>query len=182
MWLASLIVMMSGVQQSEAFDESSLVPLASVTCSGQSPRLPATITLDRDLLPVVERMLRQSATFREQCRRLAGAPQLHVRVQIEPALLLCTCKARSVIQRTAAGRLAAVVEIGAFGNRVEWIAHEFEHLLEQVDGVRLRDLAGHAGGVWRISDDMFETDRAIRAGRAVFDELRARPRADRLVE
>ena len=56
----------------------------------------------------------------------------------------------------------------------ELIAHEFEHIIEQLDGV---DLAAHAAqrhtGVFAIGHrrDIFETMRAKRAGRKVVSEL-----------
>ena len=56
----------------------------------------------------------------------------------------------------------------------ELIAHEFEHIIEQLDGV---DLAAHAAqrhtGVTAIGHrhDIFETMRAKRAGLKVVSEL-----------
>ena len=56
-----------------------------------------------------------------------------------------------------------------------WIAHEFEHLIEQLEGVDLRDLAHRRQGVWHSGDEMFETERAIRAGVQVMHEMREGP-------
>ena len=152
-------------------------------CTARSPRLPATIALAEGLRVAVAAMLQGSATFRSQCLRLADAPRLHVRVRIDVLIAFCTCRARSVIQRTGAGAIAAMVGISPSGSPIEWIAHEFEHLLEQVDGVELADLAVHANGVWRTSGEMFETERAIRAGRAVLDDMRPnRRRGHKFVE
>ena len=54
----------------------------------------------------------------------------------------------------------------------EWIAHEFEHILELLDGRNLPQLASnHAKDVWYSGSDTIETDRAIRAGRTVRDEM-----------
>jgi hypothetical protein len=50
----------------------------------------------------------------------------------------------------------------------ELVAHEFEHLLEQIEGLNLRVLSRTRGsGVREIERELFETDRAIRAGRVV---------------
>jgi hypothetical protein len=39
--------------------------------------------------------------------------------------------------------------------------------------VSLRNLVGRAGDVWRSAENVFETERAIRVGRLVADEMRA---------
>jgi hypothetical protein len=58
------------------------------------------------------------------------------------------------------------------GRQTEWIAHEFEHMLEQIQGQRLKALAGKVRGVWQSSAGMYETLRAIKVGRAVAAEAR----------
>ena len=53
----------------------------------------------------------------------------------------------------------------------ELLAHEIEHVLEQIDGVNLRALASTGvQGVRRIGD-AYETSRAIAIGRLVADEV-----------
>ena len=52
----------------------------------------------------------------------------------------------------------------------EFIAHELEHILEQLDGVDLQAQAGN-GVVWKAGDGAFETRRAIEAGRRVAREI-----------
>jgi hypothetical protein len=55
----------------------------------------------------------------------------------------------------------------------EWIAHEFEHILELLDGWNLPQLASnHATDVWYSGSDVIEPDRAIRTGHTVRDEMR----------
>lgn len=152
-------------------------------CTASSPHVPPTVAIARELRGNVEQMLLQSATFREQCRRMAEAPRLHVIVRVNPQIPQTICRARSVIQHTASGFIIATVEIGPWGSPVPWIAHEFEHLLEQLEGIRLDALAGRASGVWRTTETMFETERAIRAGLTVSDEMRRKDRqSDKLVE
>lgn len=141
-------------------------------CDAETPRLPDTIQLDADLRVDVEQMLRTSATFRRQCRRIADTPLLYVRVRRDSWLAQHGFRAKSVIERARSGVVIVVVGIGPHGSSFEWIAHEFEHVLEQVDGVRLREIAGRRAGVWRSSADTFETERAIRAGRTVVEEMR----------
>ena len=56
---------------------------------------------------------------------------------------------------------------------IELIAHEFEHILEQLDSVDLAAMAARSGtGVRAVSElGHFETDRAIAAGRRVESEM-----------
>lgn len=72
----------------------------------------------------------------------------------------------------SSGAIVAWVTIAAFGDPTEWLAHEFEHLIEQLDGVEVRDLAARRQGAWPSGDQMFETERAIRVGRQVAEEVR----------
>jgi hypothetical protein len=64
----------------------------------------------------------------------------------------------------------------------ELVAHEFEHVIEQIEGVNLRKLARAKGsGVHEIEREVFESDRAQAAGRVVAAEatfLRRVPVAD----
>ena len=54
---------------------------------------------------------------------------------------------------------------------VEAIAHELEHVLEQVDRIDLRRLSFVRGnGVFRLWDGDFETTRAVSTGRRVAAE------------
>ena len=60
---------------------------------------------------------------------------------------------------------------------VELLAHEFEHLVEQVEGLNLRKLARIRGsGVRELDGELFESDRAIRVGRVVAEESERHPR------
>ena len=50
------------------------------------------------------------------------------------------------------------------------IAHEMEHIIEQLDGIDLRAQAGN-GVVWKSRDTSFETRRAIEAGLLVAQQV-----------
>jgi len=105
-----------------------------------------------------------SPTFRAQCQRIASAR--HLRVDIELVQTLGTARAETAITRYEAGAIRADVRI-AFGRDYrELLAHEFEHIIEQLDGVDLRAEAEH-GRAWAIDRDVFETQRASDAGRRV---------------
>ncbi len=58
---------------------------------------------------------------------------------------------------------------------IELIAHEVEHIIEQLDGLDLARLARLAPvTVWATGDQRFETQRATQMGRLVAAEVEAR--------
>ena len=132
----------------------------------------------------VEEMRRVSPTFRQQYLRVIEAPQLLLRARIDPAMVGRSFRARTTLVRYSSGLIVASIEIGPGGQQAEWIAHEFEHVLERLEGMDLPALAQQrAPGIWFSGSDMIETNRAVRAGRAVFDEMRRRDqRSDNLVQ
>jgi hypothetical protein len=74
--------------------------------------------------------------------------------------------------RRAGTFLEADVQLGCVARVVELVAHEFEHIIEQLDGVRLADVGERAPSLVKVSGQgTFETRRAIEAGRAVADEV-----------
>ena len=161
---------------------SPLVPATLMPCTQASRRLPDSIQLPADLHRDVQWMLERSETFRAQCLRLAAAPQVRVRVTINPQIGNEGHRPRSTITRYRSGAITAVIEISLRGP-IEWIAHEFEHVVEQIDGIRVVELASQGRDAWCSGSGMFETARAIRAGRAVLTETRVKPgRSDRFVE
>jgi len=68
--------------------------------------------------------------------------------------------------------LTARVEVARYDNVVELIAHELEHVIEQIDRV---DLAESAAGIYSVAAGgmVFETERAKRVGLTVAQEVRA---------
>ena len=141
------------------------------------------VQLSSDLQRHAGQMIERSPTFRLQLERLGSTDGLRVTVQLDPAIDQRSFRARSVIDRLRNGEMVATVAIGPRGSPVEWIAHEFEHILEQLDGVHLPSLAGRINGIWRSgTGEMFETERAIRVGRLVVAEMRGGRRSDILVE
>jgi hypothetical protein len=126
-----------------------------------------------ELRSEVDDLLRRSPTFRAQYQRIAEAGSVVVGVNVDVRLCETSYRARTTFRRYQSGVIVAAVAIGPGSHRGEWIAHEFEHILEQLDGRNLPQLANnHAKGVWYSGSDVIETDRAIRAGHTVRDELR----------
>jgi hypothetical protein len=156
---------------------------APVPCRPASA-LPPTVHVPVDLQRHIASMLSLSRTFRDQCRRLEAAPWVRVLIRVDPKLLDRSFRARTRIDWPMAGGLLARVAISPGGSPVEWIAHELEHILEQIEGLDLPALAAQRRGAWMSSDRMYETTRAIAAGRAVVADIHRAPerRGDKLVE
>ncbi len=137
-------------------------------------RLPPNLIVSPLLRPVVESMMRDSPTFRRQCARLTNSPL--ITVSLEQLVVVRAGGAQAVtdfsFDRDA--RMAAHVKLGPTADREELIAHEFEHIIEQLDGVDLRSLARHGTAGVRFTQDLeqFETDRAATTGRQVTEEIR----------
>jgi hypothetical protein len=133
---------------------------------------PPNLTVPSGYRAAIDQMLARSPMFRRQCLRLAGAPHLAVVVKmLHP--LTGGPRARSQISQADGGRLIATVQINPLGDFMELLAHEIEHIIEQLDGI---DLAARAtvarSGVWSCADGTFETSRAVRVGTLVASEVR----------
>jgi hypothetical protein len=133
---------------------------------------PPNLTVPSAYQPAIDQMLARSPMFRRQCLRLAGAPQLSIVVRtLHP--LAGGPRARAQISQADGGRLIATVEINPLGDFMELLAHEVEHIIEQLDGIDLAAKATVArSGVWSCADGTFETSRAVRVGILVASEVR----------
>jgi len=148
-----------------------------------SVEFPRTLKAEATLIPKVEQMLAISATFREQCLRLDEASKLVVLLRVNPLLPRSLFRAKSTIKRYTTGLVIVDVEVAEGADQAQWIAHEFEHVLETIEGRDLEGLARmQARGVWRSVDQMIETSRATDAGRSVLSEMQAVDLSDKFVE
>ncbi len=176
---ASLVHQRPAIAQSGSAFEHTRVSMTSVHHYVAAEAVPRQLALPPNLLvssmyrPLVESMLRDSPTFRRQCIRIAGERGLTVRLAIGSSLRT-DVRAITRVTRTANGDVSAVVDIRFRENTQELIAHEFEHIIEQLDGVNLAARAALPNtGVTEFghATDMFETVRAQRTGRKVVSEL-----------
>ncbi len=109
-------------------------------------------------------LLQSSATFRAQCERIAAAR--HARVTITLVQSVALARAETTITRYESGGLLADVRIQFGPDYRELIGHEFEHVIEQLDGVNLIEEA-RSGRAWSIDINVFETRRASDAGERI---------------
>jgi hypothetical protein len=134
-------------------------------------RLPANLDLPGYLAAVVTHVYEQSETFRAQCGRLAQARDVRVRAGFDFSMR-CSCRAFTVFSRER-DVLVAEIHLAPGGMLAELIAHEFEHILEQMEHLDLRTLSHVRGsGVYTVSSGHFETERAQQVGRVVLAEVR----------
>ncbi len=139
-------------------------------CDAPTLTLPDSIGLDDGLQSIVRSALEHSPTFRQQCRALAAAPRLRATVSVSYRRVAGTTRARTSFRQNQWGVLAAEIEIRSVLELTELLAHEFEHLIEQLDGVDLKALAKE-GMAHRLADGAFETTRAVAAGQQVAGEV-----------
>jgi hypothetical protein len=120
--------------------------------------------------PLLEQMWRRSATFRRQCARLQDASVAIVLSFDHPADR--ATHAETVITRTP-GLRAHIRLRGADRRTFELLAHEIEHILEQLDHVDLAvSVADGVHGAHIVRKPAaFETRRAAVTGRLVAREV-----------
>ena len=133
--------------------------------------------IEQRLEPIVRETCRRSLTFRRQLIRLASAPRLLVTVAVRPLGTSSNAQARTRFARKHGVLTRADVEIGPadMPKLVELIAHELEHVLEQLDDVNLTQMA-QGPGVRSLRPERgpsFETARARQIGLDVAAEFQA---------
>ena len=143
---------------------------ASLAVPGPLP--PGWIVVTAEVRPMLDRMWRDSPTFRRQCARLVDASVTVVVRLVAPSGLAVAAISRINIQHGLVA--SADVRLGSVEPR--YLAHEIEHVLEQLDGVDLRSAVTRGvRGVATVRPELFETARAISVGAQVAHELDMRP-------
>ena len=152
----------------------SLLSVAATSAiADPEPLPPANLIVPLSHDKLLSEMWRRSATFRRQGRRIAEETGLVVRVHINPLAPGESVRATTRVKRQP-GSLAADVSIRDTGGFVELLAHELEHVLEQLDRIDLPAAAQRPGrAVWVAGDGSFETMRAIHVGRQVAAEMQS---------
>ena len=146
----------------------------SVSAIAGQAEIPSNLKISSMYRELLEKMLSQSPTFRRQLLRIAAAQELTVYLKMTAPMWPGNVRATTQFVRTDTGLLAATVEITPRRSDVELIAHELEHVIEQLDEVDLSAKVGHSNsGVHATSGGgmVFETIRATRIGQQVAREV-----------
>jgi hypothetical protein len=108
--------------------------------------------------------------FRCHCSKIAAAPRLRMSVDIATAPIGPLTRARARASRYDSGLLVVQTEIPAVSEYVELIVHEFEHVVEPIEGIDFR-LTSAGSQITQRADGTFETERARLAGLAATEEV-----------
>jgi hypothetical protein len=140
--------------------------------------LPANIDLPRDLERMLTKIYRASATFRGQCDRIAAAGTLSVNVRLDTNIP-SSCMAFTRFQKKGRAVYADVHLPPSAKLMAQLVGHEFEHIVEQLDGLDLPILSRvRKSGVYQTSFEVYESTRAQRVGRSVALEVATPQAAD----
>jgi hypothetical protein len=158
-----------------------LTALAAASAAGRSNRperdpsralTARNVQVSPELAPCVGMMLQRSVTFRALYDALARREQLIVGVSLDLGQPPRTRRAETQIRRFSSGLRVAAVTVYGVRDLVELIAHELEHVREQMEGVNLTlQAVTHGPGVTRLGNGAFETTRAVDVGRTVANEV-----------
>jgi hypothetical protein len=148
--------------------------------AGACTTMPANVQMPRALHAAVDHLLAQSSTLRRQCAVIAAAAARAKLMIVIVRPDLPGCRARASFARTSSGHLDAHIDVPFTRDFPELIAHELEHVVEQIEGLNLRRLSEQpATGVDEVATGTFETARAREAGRAAALEVQVAARLAR---
>src|SRR5262245_31093590 len=118
-----------------------VVVVTGVNRASSSPAgvaVPSNLIASAVFQSAMERMWQLSPTVRRQCRRLSAAPQLHVNFLLEDqARQPSSYHARAAMKRQSGALVSVDIHLTRLRDPVELIAHEIEHVIEQLDGIDL---------------------------------------------
>lgn len=157
------VLVLLGVMAHEASWEPSAEVFPVVDAS-----LPGNIEAPDAILTTMRRMWMASPSFRRQCARIGRARDGRIVVEIRTKMSH-EFQAVSQIERKGVAWRARV-EVYIDSKLVEMIAHEFEHIIEQMDSVDLVRLSKQGLQGVMPGSTHFETARAIAAGKRIARE------------
>jgi hypothetical protein len=169
--LMMLVVGLHWFSMSVSASEAQSVPqeqaVVARACDAEMPR---NIWIDESMVPLVRQLLERSPTFRRQWDEIVASDRVSVAVRLW-AKLSWTTRARAEIRHYGNGAIRAVIDVPVTREAPELVAHEFEHVVEQMHGLDLASMAREGRrGVIEAGEGAYETERAIQAGRAASDE------------
>ena len=126
---------------------------------------PINVRVDEVLRPLVSELLAKSQTFRRQWHIITAARLIRVTVVSRLGMQDGSTRARTELTRYEHGAIRAIIELPGATDLTELLPHEFEHVIEQLEGIDLRAWAERGrDGVVEIRKGVFETARARAAG------------------
>lgn len=142
----------------------------------QIPReLPRNLRVPDNMRPMLMRMLETSPTFRRQIATLTAKPAVRMTVSYGGMRGDRNYHALSTVRKHEWGAMLVDTTVFVPTDLVEIIAHELEHVCEQMEGVDLPSLSRRKGvGVYNLNGH-YETVRAIRAGQNATREFNDGP-------
>jgi len=140
-------------------------------CEDDDTTLPPNVVANSGLKEILVSMLARSATFRRQCRIIRRSRFVRITMKLT-CTKTGTYRAITHVTRYQAGLVCLAMEFVAPGNYIELIGHEFEHALEQAEGIDITAIAASkCKTAYMTAGGAFETARAISAGRTVAREF-----------
>jgi hypothetical protein len=174
--LAMLVVIASahGAAQTRGSGQLTTGTAAALEATRLSsePQLPANLIAPNIIVPLLEKMWQRSVSFRRQCVRLGDYPEVMVTIELAGDVRGTSGARMRANHRRQSLTATIEVDLRKPAWFAEHLAHELEHVLEQIDGIDLPRLASQrVSGV--IDDEgRYETARAMAVGRAVAREAR----------
>jgi hypothetical protein len=146
-------------------------PSASKTELGARP--PPNLVVPTSHQALIQTMWERSRTFRHQCARIDDARNWRISVHLGVPWNVGGARAATRIARRSGDRIDAEIYLARIDDPIELIAHELEHIIEQLDGVDLSEWTTRARAAATVNGDGgFETQRAIHTGRTVAQEVK----------
>jgi hypothetical protein len=130
----------------------------------------ANIHIGFPLEPCVGTMLSRSGTFRRTYVVIASHRGVRVNLALEPNRNAHT-RAVTAMRSFAGGDRVAEIRLQTLNDLVELIAHEMEHVREQLEGTNLSLLSVARSSDVQRSGATFETRRGIETGLRVVNEV-----------
>jgi hypothetical protein len=132
--------------------------------------IPANLSVPGALRPLLEEVLRRSPTFRQQVQKLREARHVKMAIRYGDVSTWHVLRAESTVSRYEWGAMEVDTQLYTARDVIEVVAHELEHVCEQIDGVNVRQLSQQRhSGVYTVGQH-FETRRATLIGRQVARE------------
>jgi hypothetical protein len=143
----------------------------SLTAAGEIlVTIPTNLKVPGTLRPLLEEVMRRSPTFRHQMQELRSAPHVKMAISYGDVSSWHVLRAESTVSRYEWGALQIDTRLYTIRDVIEVVAHEMEHVCEQIEGIDVRALSRQRNtGVYTVGHH-FETRRAVLIGHQVARE------------